>query len=73
MLKGLIMTSKATVWASRTSGRRGVAWRSSADLATLMAVTLFLAVLVAEATFVALNAARVADLAALAAAAASMT
>jgi hypothetical protein len=68
------MTSNGTFSVSRTATRRyGVAQRALADPVTLVAVTLFLAVLVAEATFVALNATSVADLSALAAAAGSVT
>jgi hypothetical protein len=52
--------------------RRGATRRAPTNLATLIAVMLFLAVLIAEATLFALNAHSVADLGAAAAVAASV-
>jgi hypothetical protein len=52
--------------------RRGATRRAPTDPATLIAVTLFLAVLIAEAVFFALYAPSVADLGAVAAVAASV-
>jgi hypothetical protein len=64
-----IHTMSAT---SRTAAyRRGAAHRTPRNPATLIAVTLFVAVLIAEAAFLAFNAPSVADLGALAAVAGS--
>jgi len=52
--------------------QRGATRRTPIDPATLIAVTLFLAVLIAEGVFLALNAPSVADLGALAAVAGSV-
>jgi len=57
---------------SRTVPYRRDAYHAPTNLATLVAVTLFLAVLIAEAVFLALNAPSVADLGTLAASAGSV-
>jgi hypothetical protein len=57
---------------SRTVTHRRRAYRASNNLATLIAVMLFLAVLIAEAVFLALNAPSVADVGTLAAGAGSV-
>jgi hypothetical protein len=57
---------------SRTVPHRRGAYRASTNLATLIAVTLFLAVLIAEAVFLAINAPNIADLGTLAASAGSV-
>jgi hypothetical protein len=66
------MTIHAMSATGRTPYRRSVARRARANPTTLVAVTLFLAVLIAEAVFLTRNAPSVADLGALAAAAASV-
>jgi hypothetical protein len=71
-LRRLIMTIHAMSATGRTPCRRGVAHRALTDPATLIAVTLFLAVLIAEAVFLARTAPGVADLGALAAVAGSV-
>jgi hypothetical protein len=57
---------------SRTVPHRRGVYRAPSNLATLIAVTLFLAVLIAEAVFLALNAPSVADLGTLAVGAGSV-
>jgi len=66
------MTTHAMSATGRTPYRRGVAHRALTNPATLVAVTLFLAVLIAEVVFLARNAPSVADLGVLAAAAGSV-
>jgi len=66
------MTTHAMSATSRTVPHRRGAYRAPIKLATLIAVTLFLAVLIAEAVFLALNAPSVADLGTLAAGAANV-
>ena len=62
------MTTQAMSATGRTvPHRRGAAHRAPTNLATLIAVSLFLAVLIAEAVFLALNAPSIADLGILAA------
>ena len=62
------MTTHAMFATSRTvPHRRGASYRAPTNPATLIAVTLFLAVLIAEAVFLALNAPSIADLGILAA------
>jgi hypothetical protein len=61
------MTSHVISATSRTAPYRRGAYRNPTNLAMLIAVTLFLAVLIAEAVFFALNAPSVADLGTLAA------
>ena len=62
------MTTQAMSATGRTvPHRRGAAHRAPTNLATLIAVSLFLAVLIAEAVFLALNAPSNADLGILAA------
>jgi len=61
------MTTHAMSVTGRTAPhRRGATHRAHTNPVTLIAVTLFLAVLIAEAVFLALNAPSVADLGALA-------
>jgi hypothetical protein len=68
-----MMITHAISATSRTvPHRRGASYRAPTNLATLIAVTLFLAVLIAEAVFLALNAPSVADLGTLAAGAGSV-
>jgi uncharacterized protein (UPF0264 family) len=73
-LKELIMTTHAMSATGRTTPyRHGTASpRARTNTATLIALTLFLAVLIAEAVFLALNAPSLADLGALAAVAGSV-
>jgi hypothetical protein len=71
-LRRLIMTVHAMSATGRTPYRRGVAHRAFTNPATLVAVTLFLAVLIAEAVFLARNAPSGADLGALVAVAGSV-
>jgi hypothetical protein len=71
-LRRRIMTAHAMSATGRTPYRSGVARRTLTNPATLVAVTLFLAVLIAEAVFLARNAPSVADLGALAADAGSV-
>jgi hypothetical protein len=67
------MTTQAMSATGRTvPHRRGAAYRAPINPATLIAVTLFLAVLIAEAVFLALNAPSIADLGTLAAGAGSV-
>jgi hypothetical protein len=66
------MTTHVISATSRTVPHRRGAYRTPTNLATLIAVTLFLAVLIAEAVFVALNAPSVADLGMLAVGAGSV-
>ena len=67
------MTTQAMSATGRTvPHRRGADYRAPTNLATLIAVTLFLAVLIAEAVFLALNAPSIADLGTLAAGAGSV-
>jgi len=67
------MTTHAMSAIGRTVRRpRGAVHRGPTNPATLIAVTLFLAVLIAEAVFFVLNAPSVADLGALAAVAGSV-
>jgi hypothetical protein len=67
------MTTRAMSATGRTAPyRRGAAHRAHTNPVTLIAVTLFLAVLIAEAVFLALNAPSVANLGALAAVAGSV-
>jgi hypothetical protein len=62
------MTTPAISMTSRTvPHRRGASYRAPTNPATLIAVTLFLAVLIAEAVFLALNPPSIADLGILAA------
>ena len=61
------MTTHAMSAPGRTPYRSGVVHRTLTNPATLVAVTLFLAVLIAEAVFLALKAPSVADLGTLAA------
>ena len=62
------MTTQAMSVTGRTvHHRHGAAHRAPTNLATLIAVTLFLAVLIAEAVFLAFNAPSIADLGILAA------
>jgi hypothetical protein len=68
-----IMTTQAMTTKARTvPHRRGASYRAPTNLATLIAVTLFLAVLIAEAVFLVLNAPSVAELGTLAAGAGSV-
>jgi hypothetical protein len=71
-LRRLIMTVHALPTRGRTPNRRTFARRARTNPATLVAVTLFLAVLIAEAVFLARYAPSVADLGALAAVAGSV-
>jgi hypothetical protein len=72
-LKELIMTIHAMSATGRTAPyRHGTAHRARTNPATLIALTLFFAVLIAEAVFLALNAPSLADLGALAAIAGSV-
>ena len=66
------MTTHVMSATSRTVPHRRGAYRAPTKLATLIAVTLFLAMLIAEAVFVALNAPSVADLGMLAVGAGSV-
>lgn len=67
------MTTRAIFATGRTAAyRRGTAHRARTNPATPIALTLFLAVLVAEAVFLAFNVPTVADLGALAAVAGSV-
>ena len=66
------MTTHVMSATNRTVPHRRGAYRAPTNLATLIAVTLFLAVLIAEAVFLALNAPSVADLGTLAASAGSV-
>ena len=66
------MTTHAMSPTGRTPYRSGVAHRALINPATLVAVTLFLAVLIAEAVFLALNAPSIADLGTLTAGAGSV-
>jgi len=67
------MTTHVVSAAGQTAPyRRGRARRTNTDPATAIAVTLFLAVLIAEAVFLAFNTPSAADLAGLAAAAGSV-
>jgi hypothetical protein len=69
----MIVTTRAMFATGRTAPlRRRVAHRARTNRATLIALTLFLAVLIAEAVFLAFNLPTVADLGALAAAAGSV-
>jgi hypothetical protein len=65
-IKALSATGRTTLY------RRGGARRTAGNPATQIAVTLFLAVLIVEAVFLALNTPSVAELGALAAAAGSV-
>jgi hypothetical protein len=72
-LKELIMITHAMSATGRTvPHRRGTARRARTNPSTLIALTLFVAVLIAEAVFLALNGPTVADLGALAAVAGSV-
>ena len=67
------MTTRAMFATARTAPhRRRAAHRSRTNRATLIALTLFLAVLIVEAVFLALNGPTVADLGALAVVAGSV-
>ena len=66
------MTAHVMSATTRTVPHRRGAYRAPIKLATLIAVTLFLAVLIAEAVFLALNAPSVADLGTLATGAGSV-
>ena len=67
------MTAHVMSATSRTvPHRRSASYRASTNLATLIAVTLFLGVLIAEAVFLALNAPSIADLGTLTAGAGSV-
>ena len=67
------MTAHAMSATNRTAPhRRGAAHRAPTNSATLIAVTLFLGVLIAEAVFLALNAPSIADLGTLTAGAGSV-
>ena len=66
------MTTRAMSATSRTVPHRRGAYRAPIKLATLIAVTLFLAVLIAEVVFLALNAPSIADLGTLTAGAGSV-
>jgi hypothetical protein len=69
----MIVTTRAMFATDRTAPhRRRVAHHARTNRATLIALTLFLAVLIAEAVFLALNGPTVADLGALAAVAGSV-
>ena len=66
------MTTHVMPATSRTVPHRRGAYRAPTDLVTLIAVTLFLAVLIAEAVFLVFNAPSVAGLGTLAASAGSV-